>query len=80
MPMQKVVGSSPIIRSQEPAGNGGFFFKRGVVDRSGQPQIIRARPAVNRSFDEFDPAISPMTLADAVETLALEGALGDAPK
>jgi hypothetical protein len=23
--MQKVVGSSPIIRSPEPAGNGGFF-------------------------------------------------------
>ena len=27
--MQKVVGSNPIIRSPEPAGNGGFFDKRG---------------------------------------------------
>jgi hypothetical protein len=27
--MQKVVGSSPIIRSSKPAGNGGFFFTRG---------------------------------------------------
>ena len=24
--MQKVVGSNPIIRSQEPAGNGGFLL------------------------------------------------------
>ena len=26
--MQKVVGSSPIIRSPEPAGNGGFCRRR----------------------------------------------------
>jgi hypothetical protein len=26
--MQKVVGSNPIIRSEKPAGNGGFFASR----------------------------------------------------
>jgi hypothetical protein len=31
--MQKVVGSSPIIRSQEPAGNGGFFPCGGSFQR-----------------------------------------------
>ncbi len=28
--MQKVVGSSPIIRSDKPAGNGGFFLTRSL--------------------------------------------------
>ena len=45
--MQKVVGSSPIIRSQKPAGNGGFSFSREApVDAPGQRvgQRLRAGP------------------------------------
>jgi hypothetical protein len=32
--MQKVVGSSPIIRSKEPAGNGRFFLPASVMVES----------------------------------------------
>jgi hypothetical protein len=32
--MQKVVGSSPIIRSPQPAGNGGFFAGHGPMCRA----------------------------------------------
>jgi hypothetical protein len=45
--MQKVVGSSPIIRSQEPAGNGGFLLSTrqppddGLLDYWGSKALSR---------------------------------------
>ena len=36
--MQKVVGSSPIIRSYRPAGNGGFFCVKAQVERDPAPR------------------------------------------
>jgi hypothetical protein len=39
--MQKVVGSSPIIRSRKPAGNGGFLLRESqAADRRGQTQAV----------------------------------------
>jgi hypothetical protein len=42
--MQKVVGSSPIIRSEEPAGNGGFFHGRSRWNSRG---AARSQPLVS---------------------------------
>jgi hypothetical protein len=57
--MQKVVGSSPIIRFAEPAGNGGFLCAekelspREALPKSGSCQVSRGwrldRPAAGRS-------------------------------
>jgi hypothetical protein len=43
--MQKVEGSSPFIRSSEPAGNGGFFYggKRMRLSARGPGQVLLAR-------------------------------------
>jgi hypothetical protein len=42
--MQKVVGSSPIIRSPEPAGNGGFLVPEDALSQRGQPDIQPSSP------------------------------------
>ena len=39
--MQKVVGSSPIIRFKEPAGNGGFFVSTGSGVETPDQVVLR---------------------------------------
>ena len=47
--MQKVVGSSPIIRSSRPAGNGGFLRSHRAFDRALHPSVVTAEVTARSS-------------------------------